>query len=356
MAYPTYTYNQILGRVMDRIPNSLDKREGSIIFDAVAPVCYELALAFQELASFNDRAYVDTATGDDLERRCAERGVVRNRATAAVRLGTFNITVPLGSRFRINEVIYVVTENLPANQSKLTCEQAGVVGNIYSGTLIPITYIMGLTLSTLGDILIPGEDEETDELLRLRYTSLLTGAAFGGNISDYEERTKALSGVGGVKVYPVWAGGGTVKLLITDSAYGVPNSTILAEVQEAVDPTINAGLGYGFAPIGHVVTVAPVVGVTINIAFSLTFNVGYIWADVQPYILAALQAYLLSLRIDWDDKDTLTGLVVRISYIESAILGIDGVLDISGTTINGLASNLLLDPAAIPLLGTVVNS
>lgn len=356
MSYPTYTYNQILGRVMDRIPNSLDKREGSIIFDAVAPICYELALAFQELASFNNRSYVDTATGDDLSHRCAERGVVRFSASAAIRLGTFNLVVPVGSRFRINEVTYIVTENLPGNQSKLQCEQLGTIGNIYSGTLIPITYIMGLTTSTIGNILIPGEDEETDELLRLRYVSLLTGAAFGGNISDYEERTKTLDGVGGVKVYPVWNGGGTVKLLITDSTFGVPNSTILSQVQEAVDPITNSGLGYGFAPIGHIVTVAPVVGVTINVAFSLTFNNGFIWADVEPYVIAAIEAYLLALRTDWDNKDTLTGLVVRISYIESVVLGIDGVLDISGTTINGVAANLLLDPTEIPILGTVVNS
>ena len=33
--------------------------------------------------------------------------------------------------------------------------------------------------------------------------------SFGGNVADYKERVNAMNGVGGVKVYPVWNGGGT---------------------------------------------------------------------------------------------------------------------------------------------------
>ena len=35
---------------------------------------------------------------------------------------------------------------------------------------------------------------------------------FGGNIAQYRQWAKEIPGIGGVQVYPVWAGGGTVKL------------------------------------------------------------------------------------------------------------------------------------------------
>ena len=39
------TYENILNRVLSRVDNSIDKREGSVIYSAVAPVCAELAQA-----------------------------------------------------------------------------------------------------------------------------------------------------------------------------------------------------------------------------------------------------------------------------------------------------------------------
>ena len=35
--YENITYEDILQRMLDRVPNSMDKREASIIFDALAP-------------------------------------------------------------------------------------------------------------------------------------------------------------------------------------------------------------------------------------------------------------------------------------------------------------------------------
>ena len=36
------TYEQILERMLSRVPNTFDKREGSVIFDAIAPSAYEI--------------------------------------------------------------------------------------------------------------------------------------------------------------------------------------------------------------------------------------------------------------------------------------------------------------------------
>ena len=41
--YEHITFDVILERMMDRVPNNIDKREGSIIYDALAPAAVELA-------------------------------------------------------------------------------------------------------------------------------------------------------------------------------------------------------------------------------------------------------------------------------------------------------------------------
>ena len=40
--YESQTFDVILKRMLDRVSSSLDKREGSIIYDAIAPTANEL--------------------------------------------------------------------------------------------------------------------------------------------------------------------------------------------------------------------------------------------------------------------------------------------------------------------------
>ena len=235
----------------------------------------------------------------------------------------------------------------------MTCEDAGIIGNAYFGPLIPIASVSGLASATLEDILIPGEDEEDDDTLRARYMDSLNSTAFGGNIAQYKEMTEKIPGVGSVKVFPVWNGGGTVKLVILSSDGGVPSSTLVNTVQTTIDPEVNQGEGIGLAPIGHVVTVAAATGTTINLSFTLTLETGTTYDAISGQIETALQAYYNGLIDSWADADAL---VVRISQIESRILDVPGVVDITGTTINGSAENLVLSSVAIPIMGTVVNN
>jgi uncharacterized phage protein gp47/JayE len=346
------TYEEILQEMLDTVDDSIYKAEGSLIYNALAPAAAELAQMYIELDDLMNRTFADTATGSDLTKRAAERGINRIVATAAVRKGVFNLNVPVGSRFSLEDTTYIVTENFANFESKLLCEQTGTIGNTYSGEMLAVTYVAGLTTATLNDILILGEDEESDDDLRIRYFDDLESAAFGGNQADYKEKTKELAGIGGVKVYPAWNGGGTVKLVILDSTYAVPSGTLVNDTQTAIDPVANSGEGLGIAPIGHSVTVEAVAGLNVNITFTLTFVTGYVWTDVETYIREAINAYFLELKKTWEDE---SALVVRIAQIESAILQVTGVLDITGTTLNGGVTNLILTDVQIPVLGTVTN-
>lgn len=346
------TVEEILNRMLNKVPNSLDKRKGSIIYLALAPVAEEIALLLAEIKGTDDRTYADTSVNIDLTRRASERGIRRKRATKAIRRGSFNINVPIGSRFGLETTTYIVIENLPNNEARLQCEQLGEVGNIYTGDLLPITYIPGLTTAQLTEILIPGEDIEDDESLRNRYFDDLESAAYGGNIADYRQKTKELAGIGGVKVYPVWNGGGTVKLVIIDSQFNKPSTVLEDTIQTAIDPIVNSGIGLGVAPIGHFVTVEGVVEIVVNISSNITLVSGYLWEDVEPYVRSVIDEYFLTLKRTWESEDAL---VIRISQIESSILKVTGVLDIQNTALNGSYTNLILTDIQIPTLGTVVS-
>lgn len=347
--YEDVTYEVILQRMLDVVPNTVDKREGSIIYNALAPAAVELQNMYVELDVILDESFADTQSRTYLIKRAAERGIIPDPSTKAIVKGVFNIDVSIGSRFSLDDLNYVVTEQITSGEFKLECETAGEDGNRV-GTIIPIDYIAGLTGSEITEILIPGEDEEETEVLRQRYFDSLESQSYGGNVADYKEKTMTQAGVGGVKIYPVWNGGGTVKLVIMDSTFGVPSGTLIDEVQTAADPVVNAGEGQGFAPIGHVVTVEGVTSTIVNISTTITYEDGWSWVDVESYVNAALDSYFEELASTWDDE---SNLIVRISQIETRLLNLTGILDIADTTINGVASNLSLGANSIPVRGVI---
>lgn len=63
-----------------------------------------------------------------------------------------------------------------------------------------------------------------------------------------------------------------------------------------------------------------------------------------------MNKYLLELRKTWENE---SNIIVRISQIESRILNIETILDISNTTINNTTSNIELSNNKIPVLGSL---
>ena len=341
-ALENMTYEVILERILNKVPSNMDKREGSIIYDAIAPAAAELAQLYIQMDEVLNLTFADTATGEYLEKRCAERSVVRKSATHVIVRGEFtpsNIEV-IDERFSCGNYNYIVIggEN---GVYELQCETTGSAPNATSGDLIPINYINGLETAKITAILIPGEDVESDDDLRKRYFDNLTSQAFGGNVADYEQKTKEIDGVGGVKVTPVWNGGGTVLLTILASDFSSPTETLIGKVQTEME---------SIAPIGHVVTVDGVKVMSINIVTEITYQDGWDWSSSGKYIEEGIDDYFLSLAKSWDDS---TNLVVRISGIEQKILACPGVLDVQNTVLNGTNKNIQLGKYEIPVRGDV---
>ena len=47
-----YTYEYLIAQALSKVPENLDKREGSIIYDSLAPACYELSEFYMELKKY----------------------------------------------------------------------------------------------------------------------------------------------------------------------------------------------------------------------------------------------------------------------------------------------------------------
>ena len=373
-----YTYKYLMSQALSFVDDSLDKREGSIIYDALAPACYVLAGYYMQLYQVVKNSFAVTATGEWLDQRVKESGITRREATAAVKRADFTddagqaAIVRIGTRwstvFSTNPITYRVTAQYEQNGDpvagayELTCETLGTIGQEYTGPIIPVDFVRGVAAATMSTTLIPGRDAETDDELRERYFDEMSAKAFGGNISDYRNKTREIIGVGDLQIYPVWNGGGTVKLSIVDTAFRAASNEFVQEVQNLIDPVNASGVqgdGLGIAPIDHKVTVVAPEEVAVNITASIVLQVPYEVGQVQPAVEQAIEAYMVELRHDWATPNEFNeyALSVYASRITAAIVGVPGISNVTNVRLNGTAADITLQQTGqkqqIPVKGTV---
>lgn len=369
------TYQNLRQEMLDRVPDTYDKRDTAPIPTAVSPAAYALAGFYLSLDQVQRAAFVQTAVGESLDMLAVIGGLTRYPASAAVRLGIFNTAVPIGARFSIingtNSINFAVTAAATVSEPEegftyyqLTAETAGTIGNEYTGPILPITTIPGLTSAQITDILVPGDDTETDDAFRERLIEALNNRPFGGNIADYRQNVLAIDGVGGVQVYPTWNGGGTVKLSVLGADFLPASPTLVENVQNAIDPPPNQGLGLGLAPIGAKVTVVAPTELTVNVSATIMLAAGYAIGQVQEPVEQAIEAYLLSVRKEWDTNTSSTAVSyaanVYVARITAAIVGVTGVVNATNVQLNGGTADLILtetgETQQVPVIGTVTLS
>ncbi|MBR2593582.1 MAG: baseplate J/gp47 family protein [Firmicutes bacterium] len=336
--FESITYEDILSDMLGRVSDSLDKREGSVIYDALAPCAAALKNVYTAMEDILLESYIGTATGEYLDRLAAEFGIVRISASAAVVKGEFNIDVALGKRFNGDENNYVVTESLGGHTYKMTCETAGSAGNGYTGIITPIEYIEGLQSAEITEILVPGSDEETDEELRVRVLFEVSDSARDGNAAQYYKWANEYTGIGNVKVFPLWDGPNTVKISILDAENGKATNSLISEFSNYMDPG-SEGKGNGKAPVGAIVTVTTAQEVPVSITFSYTLNSGY----SAIYGLAAeLGKYFADISYK---TETLSFYGVAAKILENA-----SIASISNLKLNGASADISLEGEKIPVL------
>ena len=349
------TADRIEKRMLDRVKDEFDRREGSVIYDATAPASIEFAELYILADVILKQAFARTADRDFLILRAAEFNIYPEPATQGEFEAQFNIPVPIGSRFNYNEYNFIVTEVLNADEHKykVRCEQFGRSPNFVTGDITPIQGINGLTTAKILKNITPGEDEEETEVFRQRYFDALKSKAYGGNGADYKEKVLAIPGVGGVKVYRCWNGGGTVKLVILNSDYGPADDELVKEVDKVIDPQPK-GKGYGLAPIGHTVTIEKAEPVSINYTIEVTMTQGHQVSEIKPLIEEAIKQRLINRCKEWAKQDEKQFITVRSSIVTALVVELPNVLDVGHIQINGQnVSKLELKDNQIPVMGTI---
>ena len=356
------TYENLMDEALDRVDDDFDKRPGSMVWNGNAPCLAEMAQIYLALDFVFTATYISTAPREYLIKRAADRSIFPKEATKAILKAKMNVKVPIGTRFSIEELNYSVVGYVDGETTDeavmhlIECETAGIIGNEYDKgkQLIPIDYVDRLSVATTAGVHTFGTDEEDTEVFRARVIESLRSIAFGGNIADYKNKASSFKGIGQVRVLPVWNGPGTVKLILMSTDVNNPtvDSTRIAEIKEKIDPTENAGKGYGLAPIGHTVTVESVKEEAINVSLKVKLSSGADVDTAKAQIEKQIKKYFSSLAEKWKDGGDST---VRISYLQCLIFEEckQQIVDITKTVIGTKAENYDVKDNKLPKLGTL---
>lgn len=350
MAYENMTYEFILQRMMDRVSDSypnIDTREGSILFNALAPAAVELAIMYTELDNCINESFVNTASREYLLLGCEQMGMNTAifNASMGIHKGEFNTEVSIGSRWNCDIYNYEVIEYIGVENNyhyyKLRCETDGVAPNNVTGDLISITEIPnGLTHAKLVECLIDGEDETPDDEIRTAYYDYINSTSTDGNINQYIRWCNEFVGIGNSKVIPLWDGANTVKVSILNTSNRAASEELVNKFQKYLDPN-SEGMGNGVAPIGSFVTVSTATEIPISISATVTLKSGYTDTSL---INNALTEYFSEIAYE---KTTVPYMTVG-----AIILGTDCVETINDLKVNGGTSDITLGEEEIPILGT----
>lgn len=337
--YEKFNYDYILNRMLGNTPNDLSKNEGSFIHTAEAPVAVEEERLYQDLDRFLAAAFVDTADREYLILKASEVGLAPHEATPAiwhVTTSPSGLSIRMGERFNCGAMNLAVTGKIADGLYEMTCETPGTEGNTLSNNIVSINYIRGLNSASLTALAEEGTDEESTEDFRERVLIHLRKPAASGNIHDYYNWAMAVDGVGGAKVFPLWDGAGTVKVVIVNSNKRAADSALVAAVEAYIEE---------YRPVGADVTVASGTELSINIHASIVLKSGYDLATTQARFITAVTEYLQDMAFDAD--------YVSYAWVGNLLIDTLGVKDYANLQINNGTSNIVLTAQQVAVPGNI---
>lgn len=337
----------IFKRMKDDIPSDIDKSEGSFIYDALAPASKEIEKAYASNDDILRKIDPYRALGGELEKITNPYGIVRKsgeKASTQILIKAVTGTVlksgsifqtKSGLIFKAKEDIILTNELTIVNVEAI---EAGSKYNVPANiiTEIPVQ-ISGIISVTNPNPITNGYDTEDDESLRQRYFERLKTPATSGNKYHYKSWAKEVTGVGDTKVFPLWKGNGTVKVIIVNSNKRAADDKLISKVLSHIEEN---------RPIGAAVTVDSAKEKTINISVNLVI-------DTKLYTLNHVKDSLEKNLVKYFKDIAFASNYVSYANIGNLIFNTEGVMDYSSLTVNGGNSNITLQDEEIPVLGTI---
>lgn len=339
--------------MLSEVDEKYNKSVGSFLWDILKSVAIKISEIYANLTTVYDRFDVNKLIGEDLETFVTQRtGLTRTQATKSTGVlsvtgtGTLNIgdlfETASGVQFQATETKTITT----SDTINIECVNLGTIGNVEANTIIymPVT-LQGITACTNVSATSGGYEEETDNNFRDRYLDYVQNPVLSGNKASYLTYAKSVAGVGDARVIPLWDGVNTVKILIIDANKQPADTTLIATVQEFIDPNSN-GLGDGVAPLGAYCTVASATARNIAISVTITKSTAFTESEVTTNIEESIVNYLKSIAFNQD--------YVSYAMLSYAILTSQGVSDSTGLLVNTGTSNITLLDSEVAILGSLV--
>lgn len=350
-------YNKTVDTIQDEllaeIPDKYQKTVGFPMWDILRAVALGFKNLLDLIVTILNWHDIHNLTGDDLTKACAQRRNV-NRKLATYSSGDLKILGEFefltGDLFESDGgLVFEALENRTSvgGQGTLAveCQTIGASGNVGAGAITKsLKNISGVTSITNETAFTNGYDQESDASLLARYDEDLKLPLTSGNKYHYLKLAKEITGVANARVFPLWNGDNTVKVILINQNYEPADSTLVNTVQAYIDPNAN-GRGEGQAPCGAYCTVASATALNLTVALTAELESGVTLAIATTNIQAKIKEYLKTIAFDKD--------YVSYAQVGAVILEADGVKDYSNLTINGGVMNVDIADVQIAVLHTL---
>ena len=335
---------QIQERINSRLTMDANLLEGGFSQQIIGSVAYEFAnIEETELNAIADRAFVATATGEDLDRVGGDYGLPRRESKNAIVYleitGDQYAVINQNVKAIYNNLVYTVQEYKKINSSgvalvRTKCETTGTIGNVPANTIKEfLTDYVGLKTVNNPEPAYDGYDREDDEIYRQRILDYLKEDATNANAAQYEKWAREVVGVQKAVIKSAEVmGAGNV---------GVYISAIDAEVSEDLKKAVFDHIDE-VQPINATVIVDALNYIDVNINATLVLKDGFTPTDVKDELEIALKQYLPTVNN-------------TVSYFKISELLFDcsGVEDVVDYTLNGFSESINLLDTDYPVIGEV---
>lgn len=339
----------IHGRMLEAIPDDIDKTDGGFAHDFTRPAALEKA---ELMVAFNDAIQIffpEWSYSGWLDKHAARVGLSRKAAKAAETTleitGVAGTILPAGFLFAtpktaISENIeFAVVESVTISAEGtayplVRCTETGTIGNVPANSITLMSSpIGGIATITNREAATGGIETESDDALRERIMERERSneSSYVGNDNDYKRWAKEVDGVGSVVVVPEWmgAGTGTVKLIVMDANGSPANNTILTAVyNHIISPDDRDSR---LAPIEAILTVTTAEPISIAVSANVILEEG---VELET-VLAAYRTNLLAYFEEAKAENS-----VRYTRVCSVLSETAGVLDYTNLLLNGGTANI----------------
>ena len=322
--------------------------EGGLLNIILAPGAYVFWEALQALRAQVPISFVDETSGAYIDKAAAAYGITRKPGTPArvdvTFTGTAAAVIPAGTMcvtadglgFATDEVLTL--DEGGSGTVSATADEIGAVYNVPAQAIVSTQEsVSGVSAVTNAAAAAGGTDQENDAALFARLDAYRKTPPTSGNDRHYHQWALEVNGIGAASVIRCWDGPGTVKVIVADMELRPVEEDKVDEVAAYIETQ---------RPVTAEVTVESAAGVGVQVAVTVETDGTVSKSDTEQTLTDRLADYLGTLAFQ-------TGAEVVYNRVLAIVMGLDGVTDCSGLTLNSGMANVSLDADEVPLLGTV---